>query len=172
MKVTSIGGRIITTAVFLALLFWIAGGSPGKAFSADEKTLELGKKVFTQRCIICHGEKGDAKSEAAKCLRPQPIDFTSADDASSGDDTSPGMLYYRVLRGIEGSAMENFGTRLRVDDIWRVEDIEPFLAESQRSRLLFTTRDSRIAEGVGAVEYPAGLLSPDEAGRPPARSTG
>ncbi len=79
-----------------------------------------GRLIFQQRCIGCHGEKGDAVSEAAKFLRPQPIDFTSTDDASGGDDTSPGMLYYRVLRGIEGSGMENFGSRLRVDDIWRV----------------------------------------------------
>jgi hypothetical protein len=79
-----------------------------------------GRFVFQERCIGCHGEKGDAVSEAAKFLRPQPIDFTSVDDASGGDDTSPGMLYYRVLRGVDGSGMENFGSRLRVDDIWRV----------------------------------------------------
>jgi cytochrome c oxidase cbb3-type subunit 2 len=79
-----------------------------------------GRLIFQQRCIGCHGEKGDAVSEAARFLRPMPIDFTGADDASGGADTAPGMLYYRVLRGIEGTAMENFGTRLRVDDIWRV----------------------------------------------------
>ncbi len=53
-------------------------------------------------------------------MSPMPIDFTGPDDASGGNDTSPGDYYYRVLRGIHGSAMENFGTRLRVDDIWRV----------------------------------------------------
>ncbi len=79
-----------------------------------------GRLIFQQRCIGCHGDKGDAVSLAARYLRPMPIDFTGADDASSGADTSPGDLYYRVLRGIEGTAMENFGTRLRVDDIWRV----------------------------------------------------
>src|SRR6266540_2864814 len=35
-------------------------------------------------------------------------------------DTSPGDFYYRVLRGWPGTAMENFGERLTVDDIWRV----------------------------------------------------
>ena len=28
-----------------------------------------------------------------------------------------------------------------VDDVWRTVDLEPFLAESPRSRLLFTTRN-------------------------------
>jgi cytochrome c oxidase cbb3-type subunit II len=79
-----------------------------------------GRLIFQERCIGCHGAKGDAVSEAAKYLRPMPIDFTGPDDASGGNDTAPGVLYYRVLRGIEGTAMENFGTRLRVDDIWRV----------------------------------------------------
>jgi cytochrome c oxidase cbb3-type subunit II len=82
--------------------------------------LVRGRSVFQERCIGCHGAKGDAVSEAARYLRPTPIDFTAADDASTGNDTSPGDLYFRVLRGIQGTAMENFGTRLRVDDIWRV----------------------------------------------------
>jgi cytochrome c oxidase cbb3-type subunit II len=82
--------------------------------------LVRGRVTFQERCIGCHGSKGDAISEAARFLRPTPIGFDSADDASTGNDTSPGDLYFRVLRGIQGTAMENFGTRLRVDDIWRV----------------------------------------------------
>jgi cytochrome c oxidase cbb3-type subunit II len=96
--------------------YWLADNP----LPVTKDNLLRGRLIFQERCIGCHGEKGDAVSEPAKFLRPQPIDFTSTDDASGGDDTSPGMLYYRVLRGIEGSAMENFGSRLRVDDIWRV----------------------------------------------------
>ena len=50
-----------------------------------------------------------------------------------------------------------------VDDIWRTADIEPFLAESRRSRLLFTTRDGAIAAATGAVEHLADLLTPEQA---------
>src|SRR5205823_12646216 len=46
-----------------------------------------------------------------------------------------------------------------VDDVWRSEDIEPCLAESLRSRLLFTTRDGSIAAAVGAEEHTAELLT-------------
>ncbi|MCL5736021.1 MAG: cbb3-type cytochrome c oxidase subunit II [Actinobacteria bacterium] len=96
--------------------YWLADNP----LPVTKENLLRGRMVFQERCIGCHGDKGDAVSEAAKFLRPMPIDFTSADDAGGGDDTSAGMLYYRVLRGIQGTAMENFGTRLRVDDIWRV----------------------------------------------------
>jgi mono/diheme cytochrome c family protein len=84
--------------------------------------LMRGRFVFQERCIGCHGQGGSAVSQAAAFLSPAPINFTKPTDASgeTGNDTSPGDLYYRVLRGIDGSAMHNFGTRLRVDDIWKV----------------------------------------------------
>jgi cytochrome c oxidase cbb3-type subunit II len=82
--------------------------------------LSRGRQIFQERCIGCHGRGGEALSLAARFMSPTPIHFTSADDAIGGNDVSPGDYYYRVLRGINGTAMENFGTRLRVDDIWRV----------------------------------------------------
>ena len=45
-----------------------------------------------------------------------------------------------------------------VDDVWSKADIEPLLAESPRSRFLFTTRDASIGRFVGAHEHRADLL--------------
>ena len=45
-----------------------------------------------------------------------------------------------------------------VDDVWSKTDIEPLLAESPRSRFLFTTRDAAIGRFVGAHEHQAGCL--------------
>ena len=45
-----------------------------------------------------------------------------------------------------------------VDDVWSKSDIEPLLAESPRSRFLFTTRDASIGRFVGAREHRADLL--------------
>ena len=64
--------------------------------------------------------KGDGKGPAANFMAPPPADFTDKDDACCGGDTGPGDFYYRILRGWPGTAMENFGERLSVDDIWRV----------------------------------------------------
>jgi len=85
-----------------------------------EANLLRGKEVFLQRCVGCHGLNGDGKGPAATFMSPPPADFTSADDACCGGDTGPGDFYYRILHGWPGTAMENFGERLSVDDIWRV----------------------------------------------------
>ncbi|MFN2200730.1 MAG: cbb3-type cytochrome c oxidase subunit II [Caldilineaceae bacterium] len=85
-----------------------------------QQNLIRGREVFQERCVGCHGSNGDGKGPAAVYLKPVPADFTSADDQAHGSDTSPGAYYWRILRGIPGTAMENFGTRLSVDDIWKV----------------------------------------------------
>ncbi len=45
-----------------------------------------------------------------------------------------------------------------IDDIWSKADLEPFLAESARSRFLFTTRDASIARFSGARPHRVDLL--------------
>jgi hypothetical protein len=50
-----------------------------------------------------------------------------------------------------------------LDDVWNVRDIEPFRAESPRSRLVFTTRDAAITAGTSAhLLSLEEFLSPDE----------
>jgi cytochrome c oxidase cbb3-type subunit II len=85
-----------------------------------EQNLMRGKEIFQQRCVGCHGLAGDGKGPAATFMSPPPADFTDKDDACCGGDTGPGDFYYRILRGWPGTAMENFGDRMSVDDIWRV----------------------------------------------------
>jgi cytochrome c oxidase cbb3-type subunit 2/cytochrome c oxidase cbb3-type subunit I/II len=96
--------------------YWLAGDP----LPVTEANLLRGKEVFLQRCVGCHGLNGDGKGPGATFMSPPPADFTSADDACCGGDTGPGDFYYRILRGWPGTAMENFGERLSVDDIWRV----------------------------------------------------
>ena len=96
--------------------YWLAGDP----LPVTEANLLRGKEVFLQRCVGCHGISGNGKGPAASFLSPPPADFTSADDACCGGDTGPGDFYYRILRGWPGTAMENFGDRLSVNDIWRV----------------------------------------------------
>jgi cytochrome c oxidase cbb3-type subunit 2 len=85
-----------------------------------EQNLIRGKEVFLERCVGCHGPKGDGKGPGAPFMSPPPADFTDSDDACCGGDTGPGDFYFRILRGWTGTGMENFGERLSVDDIWRV----------------------------------------------------
>jgi mono/diheme cytochrome c family protein len=96
--------------------YWLSGDP----LPVTEANLLRGKEVFLDRCVGCHGLAGDGKGPGASFLSPPPADFTSADDACCGGDTGPGDFYYRILHGWPGTAMENFGERLSVDDIWRV----------------------------------------------------
>ncbi len=96
--------------------YWLAGDP----LPVTEGNLLRGKEVFLDRCVGCHGLTGNGKGPGASFLSPPPADFTDKDDACCGGDTGPGDFYYRILRGWPGTAMENFGDRLSVDDIWRV----------------------------------------------------
>jgi len=84
-----------------------------------QQNLIRGKAIYLKRCAGCHGEKGDGKGTAAKLLHIKPYDFSAA-KVSHDPGASDGMLYHRILTGGPGTAMENFGTRLSVQDIWRV----------------------------------------------------
>jgi hypothetical protein len=59
-----------------------------------------------------------------------------------------------------------------IDDVWRAHDVEPFRADSPRSRLLFTTRDASIAAAVGAQEHTADLLTQEQSREVLARWSG
>jgi cytochrome c oxidase cbb3-type subunit II len=96
--------------------YWLSGNP----LPVTEANLNRGKEVFLDRCVGCHGLAGDGQGPGARFLSPPPADFTDKDDACCGGDTGPGDFYYRILRGWPGTAMENFGDRLSVDDIWRV----------------------------------------------------
>lgn len=84
-----------------------------------QQNLIRGKLVFQERCVGCHGVKGDGHGPARPFLMPTPFDFTN-ETKMMGPAASPGQMYHRILTAGPGTAMENFGTRLSVEDIWRV----------------------------------------------------
>ena len=61
------------------------------------------------------------------------------DDLSDYDNTLACENQYRTT-------IRNKAALIVVDDVWSKSDIEPLLAESPRSRFLFTTRDSSIGQ--------------------------
>ena len=56
---------LLETALFLT-----------KTAKADEYT--QGKKLYSDKCQICHGVKGDGKGLAGAGLSPKPADFTKS----------------------------------------------------------------------------------------------
>lgn len=84
------------------------------------QNLMRGRQVFQERCVGCHGSSGNGNGPGSFYLLPGVAGFTDATVQQTGSSQSPGAYYWRILRGLPGSAMENFGTRLSVDDIWKV----------------------------------------------------
>ncbi|MCX6599800.1 MAG: NB-ARC domain-containing protein, partial [Acidobacteria bacterium] len=140
------------------------------------------------------GMGGIGKTILAQALSRDPVIQEAYPDGvvwvTVGQDPAHSLLnrmqQIRLALGDEPGANESelhctncYRTTLRdraalviVDDVWRVQDIEPFLAESPRSRLLFTTRDGDIANATQATLHEAGLLTLEESRALLARSSG
>ncbi len=61
--------KLVTWAMAGLLLVVICGGSQGTAKGADPK------QVYTDKCLPCHGEKGDGKGPMAITFSPPPGNF-------------------------------------------------------------------------------------------------
>jgi hypothetical protein len=115
-----------------------------KALTEDEVT----QRAFPDGIIWITAVK-DSKRDFIKEMRD--IAQAIGVDLSSYDTPLACEKQYRIT-------IANKAALIVVDDVWSKADIEPLLAESPRSRFLFTTRDASIAAAVGAREHVADLL--------------
>lgn len=76
--------------------------------------LSRGATLFAQNCASCHGMNGDGRGADAAKLATPPIAFT---DIGRARQRSPFALYQVILQGIDGTAMQSFGS-LPSDDRW------------------------------------------------------
>ena len=67
------------------------------------------------------------------------------------------------LRNTLAEALRDKACLLIVDDAWRKAHLEPFCAGGPACRLLITTRDAALAEGLDAGVYPVPVMAPDQA---------
>jgi len=75
--------------------------------SADQ--LNMGKTVYTEYCMACHGEKGDGKGVSSKGLYPPPRNFTSGiykfGYVISGELIHDADFVRIIRHGLKGTAM-------------------------------------------------------------------
>ncbi|HEX8969557.1 MAG TPA: cytochrome c, partial [Chloroflexota bacterium] len=84
----------------------------------DERSLAIGKDVYTTDCEVCHGETGRGDGPAGLRLVPRPADLRL--HTAPGVHTD-GELYYWVAYGFAGSAMPAWKERGLTDEqIWSV----------------------------------------------------
>ena len=85
-----------------------------------QENLLRGREIYKEHCIGCHGVNGDGAGRGAAISKSAARRFHLKRTRSLWLGQIAGRYYWRILRGIPGTAMENFGTRARFDDIWRV----------------------------------------------------
>ncbi|RMG79762.1 MAG: cytochrome c [Bacteroidetes bacterium] len=54
-----------------------------------------GKKLYTQLCAICHGDKGKGDGVAGMALNPRPKNFTTSKFQAQSD----GAIYWKMTEG-------------------------------------------------------------------------
>ena len=64
-------------------------------FKNDAQATAEGKKLYTQMCAVCHGDKGKGDGVGAAGLTPRPADHTSAAVQAQSD----GAIFWKLTYG-------------------------------------------------------------------------
>jgi mono/diheme cytochrome c family protein len=90
----------------------------------DPKMIARGKEIYTAKCAVCHGEKGDGKGPGALNLPLKPADLT---DAKMVAEMAGNFWVWRVSEGglvepfkSKGSVMPAWKGELSMNDRWAV----------------------------------------------------
>ena len=75
----------------------------------NERTVTAGRRIYDDRCAVCHGEKGDGRGRRADEMRTRPRDFTLGTykfrTTPSGSLPKDEDIYTTISRGLRGTAM-------------------------------------------------------------------
>lgn len=71
-------------------------------FLTGQPDLDVGKKIYKERCKVCHGENGNVNPFAASVLSPSPRNFTLE---KSKQELSKARMIHSVSEGRPGTAM-------------------------------------------------------------------
>ncbi|MCA9924414.1 MAG: copper resistance protein CopC [Anaerolineales bacterium] len=82
----------------------------------DIESVAMGKQLFADNCIACHGPEGRGDGPSALTLNPPPVDFTDGHTATHTD----GDLFYWILQGVDGSAMPAFEETVTREQAWHL----------------------------------------------------
>lgn len=100
------------------ILFFLFSSSLTIAASKYAKsTPELitkGQQIFTQNCVVCHGEKLDGNGPAGAALKPKPRNLAT-EPFKAGD--KPEQILNTIEKGLKGTMMTSFA-HLKEEEKW------------------------------------------------------
>jgi mono/diheme cytochrome c family protein len=106
--------RRIRSVVLTYCLFGSGVFASAAALAAADGAL-----VYSQYCVVCHGEKGDGDTRVRRGLSSPPRDFTTV---QSREELSRERMLHSVTQGRPGTAMMPFESRLSAEEVAAVVD--------------------------------------------------
>lgn len=91
-------------------------------FAGDVDAITLGKEIYEDKCLECHGPEGAGDGPRSVNLNPKPVDLA---DSTEMADRNDGYLFWRVTKG---GLMEPFNSGMKA---W-----EMALTEEQRWQVI------------------------------------
>ena len=83
-------------------------------FVGNENATQVGKKLYSQFCAICHGKKGKGEGVAGMALKPRPADFTKDFIQKQSD----GAIFWKMTEG--KPPMAAYKTTLTEEQRWQL----------------------------------------------------
>ncbi|MCW5968658.1 MAG: c-type cytochrome [Blastocatellales bacterium] len=85
-------------------------------FTANDGTVSIGRKLFTQHCAICHGEDGKSQTDVANAMKIKPTDLTGKEMHGITD----GEIYWVITNGIKPNRMPAFKLKASNEERWQL----------------------------------------------------
>jgi thiosulfate dehydrogenase len=102
----------------MALKRLISKEAPAQApIPADEANLIAGARTYREQCAVCHGLSGQAETNIAKGMFPQPPQLFKGHGVT---DDPAGETYWKVANGIRLTGMPGFKGSLTDTQMWQV----------------------------------------------------
>lgn len=121
---------------------------------ASAHQLNLGKTVYTEYCMACHGEKGDGKGVASKGLIPPPRNFTLGifkfGKVLAGELPHDSHLIEIIQKGLHGTGMLKWDIS-NDQALAVVQYIKSFAPQAWEGK------DKKLGEPIIATKDPFGL---------------
>lgn len=89
--------------------------SAGNPIPPTKESVERGRVLYEQNCVVCHGADGRGDGPGAAELNPQPTDFRLHTPLHTDVQ-----FYNFIADGFPGSAMPAFRDQLSEEDIWNL----------------------------------------------------
>lgn len=93
----------------------VADPSANNPVAATEESIETGRMLFQQNCVVCHGAEGRGDGPQAAALDPSPADLRQ--HLPLHTDTQ---FFAFVADGVGGTAMPAWREQLSEEDIWNL----------------------------------------------------